>query len=150
MRRVALLALMSVGLCLAPLPALGREIIGTDASDTLIGTANRDVIRGLAGLDIIEGRRQADSLFGGPGNDRVRGNAGGDAIRGNAGNDTLRGGYGVDSLRGGRGDDTLHVDGDGPGDIARCGAGQDIVYFDKGDLIGGRRCEAFVLPPFPV
>ena len=43
------------------------------------------------------------------------------------------------------GDDTLWVTGDSRGDVARCGAGDDTVYFDSIDTVSAN-CETQIGP----
>ncbi len=110
---LTLLALMPLGVLLAPAPAALAQ-----PACTITGTAGADEITGTSGDDVI---------CAGDGDDLVDG-AGG--------NDTLRGGYGLDTLQGGAGDDQLH--GDRDDDALAGGEGSDLLFGDLGtdDLFG--------------
>lgn len=70
----------------------GREIVGTNAAETLKGTSGDDVICGLGGGDLIVGRGGNDLILGGSGPDTLAGGTGQDIIVGGPGNDTMTGG----------------------------------------------------------
>ena len=76
------------------------------------GTRHRDVMRGTKGDDILIGLR---------------------------GNDDLTGLGGHDILIGGPGNDTIHAR-DGLRDVVNCGAGSDLVYADRKDVVA-KNCE---------
>jgi Ca2+-binding RTX toxin-like protein len=82
-----------------------RNVVGTDASETITTYEEDDRIQGLGGNDTI---------FAGLGNDLLNGGSGNDYLAGQDGNDTLDGGSGDDYLNGGRGND-LYLFGRGSG-----------------------------------
>lgn len=88
----------------------GREIHGTEDSDTLVGTSDDDLIYGHGGGDFLYGRSGNDRLYGGTGNDTIFGEAGSDALYGEEGADQLiDSDSGDDQLFGGEGEDFLEV-----------------------------------------
>lgn len=137
----------------APVPEVGLNLTGTNASerlygsdfnDTLRGGAGNDSLYGAAGDDRIEGGAGhdrivaeagnntllggagRDRIFAGAGNDTIQGNGGRDVIDGGAGNDWLLGGLSPDTITGGAGNDTIDC-GDG-NDSVIAGDGDDLVY----------------------
>jgi Tol biopolymer transport system component len=72
---------------------------------------------------------------GTPGRDRLRGTLADDRACGFAGDDAILGGTGRDGLYGGDGNDVIRAR-DGTFDVVGCGAGRDIVFADRVDLIG--------------
>nr|MCU0547105.1 hypothetical protein [Oscillatoriaceae cyanobacterium Prado104] len=98
------------------LGAEGKNLIGTDDSDTLIGGS---------GNDFIGGRKASDFLDGGLGNDSIYGGRELDTLTGGGGDDILFGGRGVDSLDGGAGNDSLY--GGKANDTLLGGAGDDFL-----------------------
>ena len=63
-----------------------RDLIGTEANETLTAGANAEYLDGQAGNDVLLGSDRSDYLLGGAGND---------TFAGGLGNDTLVGGNGV-------------------------------------------------------
>jgi Ca2+-binding RTX toxin-like protein len=162
MRRILLLlAMMALTLLVASGVALAVVKEGGPGRDTLIGTNGSDTLSGKGGIDRIEGRGGKDVISGGPGNDErqndepesgvLSGGRGADVISGGAGDDLLVDGpfreAAVDTLSGGGGDDTI-VTFNGPAarDIISCGAGRDIAYVDRKDIVGDdcERVELFL------
>jgi len=105
MRRISLLAGLSIAMALAALPAVayaaaecvGAPPVGTDNIDTIMGTAGPDVIDGRGGGDTIYGGGGDDIICGGSGNDTIYGDSGNDLIIGEGGNDTINGGADADT-----------------------------------------------------
>ncbi len=148
-RLVLLLTAMALTLLVASGVALAVTKIGTDDPDFLTGTKGSDVLSGRGGSDGIEGRAGKDVISGGPGDDNpVSSRAIGD----------LDGGHGADIISGGAGDDSLYDGGDsaedilngGDGndfimslpfnrpaarDIVSCGAGKDLAWVDRKDIV---------------
>jgi dipeptidyl aminopeptidase/acylaminoacyl peptidase len=127
------------------------HVRGTDGADTLAGSDDDDVVDALGGDDRVTAGGGADVVRGGDGNDRVDGGPQWDVLLGGGGDDTLLetggrnrlvGGPGNDSVRGGIGRDTIELR-DGSRDRASCGAGRDVVYADRSDLVA-RDCERVV------
>lgn len=124
-----------------------HDVVGRARGEKLIGTVDADLIEGAGGNDRINGRGGSDCMRGGDGNDRMKGSAGNDRLSGDRGNDTVDGGAGDDILEGGSGKNRLlGGDGDdrilvanGARDQVDCGAGEDSVRADRGDLVRG--CE---------
>ena len=98
---------------------------GKGGSDHIDGGAGKDLIRGGDGRDYLAGGRgiaspdmSSDYVYGGSGNDRIRG------------------GYadgGTDHIYGGEGDDVIKADVLST-EVIDCGAGEDEVWFDQGDV----------------
>ena len=78
------------------------------------------------------GRGGADKLLTGAGVDEIFADRGADTLAGRAGRDRLFAGRGHDRLIGGDGRDRLHADDDDPDRAINCGAGNDIVFVDRG------------------
>ncbi|MEG5067476.1 calcium-binding protein, partial [Microcoleus sp. B3-A4] len=116
----------------------GKNLVGTDDSDTLIGGS---------GNDFISARKASDSLDGGAGNDSIYGGRGLDTLTGGDGDDILFGGRGTDSLEGGAGNDSLY--GGKGNDTLLGGAGDDFLSGENGDdfLTGGSGSDRFLLTP---
>jgi FG-GAP-like repeat/RTX calcium-binding nonapeptide repeat (4 copies)/Calx-beta domain len=114
----------------------GKNLVGTDDSDTLIGGS---------GNDFISGRKASDSLDGDLGNDSIYGGRGLDTLTGGGGDDILFGGRGVDSLDGGAGNDSLY--GGKANDTLLGGLGDDFLSGENGDdfLTGGSGNDRFLL-----
>jgi len=123
------------------------SIRGTPGADTLRGTALADVVLGLGGNDHLAASDPGyvgDTLDGGPGNDVLVGGFRQDTLYGGPSDDTLSGGPSGDALIGGPGHDRLNGQGgrdtidavDGQRDVIRCGAGRDVVYADRVDVVG--------------
>jgi len=126
----------------------GKDVDGTDASETLTGTSKKDRIKGEGGNDKVNGLEDKDCLYGNKGNDKVKGSDGNDTIRAGAGNDKVSGGEGNDNIKLQDGDDKASA---GPGDDrikaqargvdhVNCGSGDDKVIADHKDSINGN-CE---------
>jgi Ca2+-binding RTX toxin-like protein len=118
------------------LGAEGKNLVGTDDSDTLIGDSGNDFISGKKASDSLDGGTGDDSIYGGRGLDTLTGGGGDDILFGGRGADSLEGGAGNDSLYGGKGNDTLLG-----------GAGDDFLSGENGDdfLIGGEGSDRFLL-----
>ena len=118
------------------LGAEGKNIVGTDDSDTLIGGSGNDFINGRKGSDSLDGGAGNDSIYGGRGLDTLIGSSGDDILFGGRGADSLDGGIGNDSLYGGKGDDTLLG-----------GLGDDFLSGENGNdfLTGGAGSDRFLL-----
>jgi FG-GAP-like repeat/RTX calcium-binding nonapeptide repeat (4 copies) len=116
----------------------GKNLVGTDDSDTLIGGS---------GNDFISGRKASDSLDGGLGNDSIYGGKGLDTLTGGSGDDILFGGRGTDNLDGGEGNDSLY--GGKANDTLLGGLGDDFLSGENGDdfLTGGSGNDRFLLNP---
>jgi Ca2+-binding RTX toxin-like protein len=119
-----------------PLSADGKNLVGTDDSDTLIGDSGNDFISGRKANDSLDGAAGDDSIYGGKGLDTLTGSGGDDILFGGRGFDSLDGGAGNDSLYGGKGNDTLLG-----------GAGDDFLSGENGDdfLTGGAGNDRFLL-----
>nr|WP_304941041.1 putative Ig domain-containing protein [Tychonema sp. LEGE 07203] len=118
------------------LGAEGKNLVGSDDSDTLIGGS---------GNDFISARKASDSLDGGGGNDTIYGGKGLDTLTGGSGSDILFAGRGADSLDGGEGNDSLYG---GKGDDTLIGGlGDDFLSGENGNdfLIGGSGSDRFLL-----
>lgn len=127
-------------------------VVPTSRADTISGTPGAETIRALGGNDLVRAGAGNDTVFGGLGDDRLFGDAGNDKLRGDAGADTLVGGTGNDVVHGGVGKDRLSGDAGAdivdardakPGDTVKCGAGRDVAYVDRGDIVA-RDCEKVV------
>jgi Ca2+-binding RTX toxin-like protein len=137
---------------------------GGDGNDQLNGGSGDDVLFGDADQDTLMGDTGDDTIFGGIDDDQINGGEGHDVLVGDGGSDTIEGGDGDDRLFGGwieskngdliREDNTLNAD--GPGDLIFYqdtatdelygGAGNDILYVNKGDVAaGGTGEDTFVL-----
>ena len=81
-------------------------------------------------MDTLIGNGLDNQLDGGPGGDNLRGGAGSDALIGGRGGDLLNGGLGVDTALGGAGNDLISTV-DRQADEVQCGAGRDMVTFDR-------------------
>ena len=123
------------------------RVVGTPRGDRLHGSFSQ-VVLGLAGNDRLyaddpAGPEQGNTLDGGPGDDRLYGGRAEDTLDGGAGADALFGGASGDVLIGGPGRD--RIEGQGGGDVVRavdgrrdsigCGAGRDLVYADRSDVV---------------
>ena len=95
---------------------------------------------GAKGLGIV-GRGGADKLLTGAGADEIFADRGADTLAGRAGRDRLFAGRGHARLIGGDGRDRLHADDDDPDRAINCGAGNDIVFVDRGQDPKPIRCE---------
>ncbi|MEG4201841.1 FG-GAP-like repeat-containing protein [Microcoleus sp. Pol12A5] len=116
----------------------GKNLVGTDDSDTLIGGS---------GNDFISARKASDSLDGGAGNDSIYGGRELDTLTGGDGDDLLFGGRGTDSLEGGEGNDSLY--GGKGNDTLLGGGGDDFLSGENGEdfLKGGSGSDRFLLTP---
>jgi Ca2+-binding RTX toxin-like protein len=103
------------------------------------GHTQRDLVLGRDGDDVIDSGRGDDHLEGEGGDDVLLGGAGDDVLYGRFGGDRLDGGPGDDLLEGGRGDDRLT----GGDDTVNCGAGRDVAFVDREDVVSG--CERVAL-----
>ena len=112
------------------LGAEGKNIVGTDDSDTLIGGSGNDFISGKKGSDSLDGGAGNDSIYGGKGLDTLTGGSGDDILFGGRDADSLDGGIGNDSLYGGLGDDFLS--GENGNDFLTGGAGSDRFLLNSG------------------
>jgi Ca2+-binding RTX toxin-like protein len=88
---------------------MARQLIGSDAAETITGYATDDELVGAGGADYLYGAGGHDVIRGGEGNDTLVGQEGDDVLVGGAGNDNLGGGAGVDvyALDSGFGLDTI-------------------------------------------
>lgn len=152
MRRLGLLlTVMAATLVVASGVALAITKIGTNGPDTLMGTNGSDELFGRGGTDWINGRGGNDVIEGGPGDDNpltsraignLDGGPGADVISGGAGDDDLwdgpsPGDSAVDILDGGEGNDFLGAaNRPAARDIVSCGAGRDLAYVDRKDIVG--------------
>ena len=120
------------------LGAEGKNLVGTDDSDTLIGDSGNDFISARKASDSLDGGGGNDTIYGGRGLDTLTGGSGDDILFGGRGADSLDGGIGNDSLYGGKGDDTLLG-----------GLGDDFLSGENGNdfLIGGSGSDRFLLTP---
>ena len=116
----------------------GKNLVGTDDSDTLIGGSGNDFISARKASDSVDGGSGNDSIYGGRGLDTLTGGTGSDLLFGGRGADSLDGGVGNDSLYGGKGDDTLLG-----------GLGDDFLSGENGNdfMIGGSGIDRFLLTP---
>ena len=141
-----LIVLSTLGALTFAATAVAKDIIGTNAPNTLNGTeaddlinglGGRDLLRGHGGIDTLTGDTGPDEIFGGFGDDIMEGGSGDDRLFGEDGNDKGAGGFGHDTLVGGAGDDTL--EGDEAPDTVNGGDGNDTVYGGSGgdDVNGG-------------
>ena len=122
-RTAAALVAMLVVVFLAAGPALAvlPVILGTDHAEQLKGTNDAEEIRALGGADEIVDGRGKDGVDGGRGSDNIIGYGGGTS---------------VDRFYGGGGGDTVQSrDVPAVKDTVSCGAGTDIVYADKADVV---------------
>ena len=108
----------------------GKNLVGTDDSDTLIGGSGNDFISGKKGSDSLDGGAGDDSIYGGKGLDTLTGGSGDDILFGGRDADSLDGGIGNDSLYGGLGDDFLS--GENGNDFLTGGAGSDRFLLNLG------------------
>jgi len=120
------------------LGAEGKNLVGTDDSDTLIGDSGNDFISARKASDSLDGGGGNDTIYGGRGLDTLTGGSGDDILFGGRGADSLEGGVGNDSLYGGKGDDTLLG-----------GLDDDFLSGENGNdfLIGGSGTDRFLLTP---
>ena len=153
--------LMASGVALAQTISCSAEnaCYGTEQADTMTGTNNSDLyLYGRGGADTMYGKGGSDHIDGGAGKDEIRGGdgrdylAGGrgiaspdvssDYVYGGRGNDRIWGGHadgGTDHIYGGEGDDVIKADvlsteGSLTEEVIDCGAGEDEVWFDVGDV----------------
>ncbi|MEP3247441.1 MAG: Ig-like domain-containing protein [Sneathiella sp.] len=134
------------------------EMSGGAGNDELRGGEGRDDVSGDSGDDLMYGGAGNDTMSGGDGNDTMMGDGGDDSMDGGTGNDQMHGGDGNDTMLGGDGDDLMYGDdgadvmyggdgndtvwggsdnahaGDGQGDYADLGAGNDV--FDDNGVSG--------------
>ena len=123
-RTILLLVTMALTLLVASGVALAVTRIGTDGPDTLRGTRGSDQLLGMGGSDWINGR---------PGDDVILGGRGGDTLI----DGPLRE-FAVDTLEGGAGNDDLVIfNVPVARDIASCGAGRDVAFVDRKDIVSG-------------
>lgn len=115
------------------------KIFGAGGDDDLCGEAGDDWLSGGSGSDKIDAGEHDDSAQGGKGRDFIFGAGGNDVLRGDAGNDDLVGGKGRDKISGGAGNDRIDAK-DGVRDTVKCGAGKDVVYADRRDVVA-KDCE---------
>jgi hypothetical protein len=117
-----------------------RTIHGTAKADHITGTRGRDVIYGGKGNDVIWSGLGNDTVWGGFGNDVINGGGGNDVLWGGYGNDRITGGPGLDKIYAGPGADVVFAR-DGQVDHIDCGAGHDIVWADRKDVVTKKTCE---------
>jgi hypothetical protein len=135
-------------------------IKGSAAADNIVTGAGNDCVEGGGGSDIVHLGAGDDLGYGdaGPcvagrmtasnarfaailaGNDRLFGEAGNDRLFGGPGKDLLVGGPGHDRFVGGGGNDVIKARDHVRRERIGCGAGRDVVYADKGDVVA-RNCE---------
>jgi Ca2+-binding RTX toxin-like protein len=116
------------------------RLYGFEGDDYVDGEDGSDRLHGGAGNDTIAGRKGDDTIWGDAGNDKITGDRGRDRIFGGAGNDTIFGNYDADTIDGGPGDDRINVVHGGI-DRVTCGAGDDVVFADPGDVVA-KDCES--------
>lgn len=104
----------------------GEKIFGTDKIDDISGTRHDDTIYALAGNDWVTDREGDNVAYGGDGNDWLTLSG---SLYGGLGNDVLEP-VGAGRVSGGPGADFVLAH-NGKRDTISCGAGKDIVYFDK-------------------
>lgn len=134
----------------------GASVFGGSGHDALVGGSSWDRLQGENGRDRLYGRGATDMMFGGPGPDLLVGGGGG--TEGNP--QPFYGDEGADRIRGGEGSDIVYAAGwadewndrptDGKKDTIECGAGQDTVWYKKGEDVVANDCEnlhLYRLPP---
>ena len=153
--------LMASGVALAQTISCSAQnaCIGTEQADTMTGTNNSDLhLYGGGGADSIYGKGGSDHIDGGAGKDLIHGGDGRDYLAGGRGiaspdvsNDYVYGGRGKDRIWGGHADGgTDHIYGGEGDDVIKadvllterslteekidCGAGENEVWFDVGDV----------------
>ena len=140
-RSAKLVALCTVALAAAPVPAsaaastcLGKPatITGGPGDDTIHGTPGNDVIVGRRGKDEIHGHGGRDLICGGPGGylDRDENTVEYQYLLGGSGNDILKGGPSYDWLEGDTSSDTLR--GGAYRDVLNGGPGRDRLKEGRG------------------
>jgi Ca2+-binding RTX toxin-like protein len=113
---------------------------GGAGNDTVHGDAGNDAVYGDAG-PCVAGQASTSRLMAAiKGSDRLFGDAGDDRLVGGPGADLLIGGSGRDTFLGGGGNDVIRARDHVRGERVNCGAGHDVVYADKGDIVA-RNCE---------
>ena len=117
-----MLATMALTLLVASGVALAVTKIGTNSSDTLRGTGGSDQLLGRGGADWIDGRTGRDVISGGLGGDVLI-----DGPFREGAVDILEGGAGMDEL--------FTYNGPAARDIVSCGAGRDIAWVDRKDIV---------------
>jgi Ca2+-binding RTX toxin-like protein len=113
---------------------------GGIGNDTLRGNAGNDSLYGDTGPCVVGKASTSRFAAAMSGNDRLVGGAGNDRLVGGPGADVLKGGSGTDTFVGGRGNDVIRARDHVRGERINCGAGRDIVYANKGDIVA-RNCE---------
>ena len=149
-RTILMVTAVALTLMVASGVALAVTKIGTDGPDMLIGTKGSDELLGRGGTDWISGLGGNDVISGGPGNDdplssraigSLDGGRGADVISGGPGIDDLwdgpwPGDSAVDTLEGGEGNDFLGAaNRPAARDIVSCGAGRDLAWVDRKDIV---------------
>lgn len=113
---------------------------GGAGNDTVHGDAGNDAVYGDAGPCVAGKASTSRFMAAIRGNDRLFGDAGDDRLVGGPGADLLIGGSGRDTFLGGGGNDVIRARDHVRGERINCGAGHDVVYADKGDIVA-RNCE---------
>lgn len=126
-------------------PEPGREIFGSNLSDTMTGGNGDDTIWGYEGNDTVRlgggnnlvwGGGGNDTITAGPGNDTIYAGPGDDLVYGWGGNNTLGGGPGNDTVYGGPDAETIF--GGDDNDLLFSGGGTNRVFGGEGnDTIWG-------------
>jgi hypothetical protein len=97
-------------------------------------------------------RSDVEQVVANIGNDTIVGSSADNELVGDDGNDDITGLGGRDVLLGGDGDDILRAR-DGEVDTIACGAGNDVVFADTGDIVfedgAGNHCETVQRPATP-
>jgi hypothetical protein len=145
---ILMLTVLAATLVVASGVALAVTVFGTEGPDDVVGGTGNDSILGLGGNDVMYGGSGNDFMEGDSGNDFVYGNTGSDRITGGTGDDILGDGEAAggpyDVLKGESGNDVLApINGPAGQDLTMCGAGTDIAYVDRADLVVG--CERVLM-----
>lgn len=120
-----------------PEPVLAAErlvLTGGSGDDVISGGPSRDSLKGDDGDDELLGGRGNDKLTPGPGRDRVDGGKGDDAIENTSEPSGRNPDSTPDRIFGGAGNDRISVGQLLRGDRVDCGAGNDDVFKDAGDI----------------
>jgi hypothetical protein len=117
------------------------EVGGGDGVDAAFQTSTADQTLTLDDIandgEAAEGdniRSDVEQVATNVGNDTIVGSSANNDLFGDDGNDDLTGLGGQDLFLGGGGDDTIHAR-DGEVDTIACGAGNDVVFADTGDIV---------------